>query len=100
MGQIKNIKLHIVTDIKVGEKKLQKSTAGESLRHQEVNWYTSIQRRLVQHPNVVTVRRSYVASNPFVRRFLRHFLVRRRRFHVRTEVRGVPNVFVKESCEL
>merc|ERR1711973_541075 len=114
MGQIKNIKLHIVTDIKtiyVFYKLSQwlvwycvedclttpSPTAEEFPRLLVASLFTFTQRKLVPHPNVETVRRNCVELNQFDQKCWQLFQEQRKLFLELMEDQDVQNVFVRES---
>merc|ERR1712212_27671 len=115
MGQIKNIKLHIVTDIKTQLSSIIKKwlalycvadflttpnrTAEESPRLLVVNLSTCTRRKQDPLPNVETVKKSFEESNLFDPKFWQPFREQRRPCLEHMEDPVVLNVFVQGSCE-
>merc|ERR1711973_725119 len=112
MGQIKNIKLHIVTDIKhknrqqpvkVNQTQPQKwlalscvvdfpttpsPTPGEYPRHRAASLCTSTPRKLEPRPNVVTAKKNFDVSNLCDQNSWRISRGQRRRYLVLMVVHG------------
>merc|ERR1712001_784098 len=91
MGQIKNIKLHIVTDIKVAHpaSTIPSLTVDAYPKHPVESSSTYTRRKLEPRPSAAIAKKNFEVSSLCVRRSLRHCRVQRRLCRGRMVVRDV-----------